>query len=59
MNHNFDVEVNKVCLHASRQSTQIFMEKEKTCHFNKFTMPNFTYCLVMWNFCGIVQIRKM
>ena len=61
----FDVQVNKMCSRASRQLNvmhrfkRIFKEREKYVIFNTFIIANFNYCPIVWNFCGIVQLRKM
>ena len=61
----FDLQVNNMCVRASRQLNimyrfkKIFREKEKHVIFNTFIMSNFNYCPVVWNFCGTVQMRKM
>ena len=61
----FDEQVDYMCQRASKQLKvmyrfkQVFKEKEKKVIYNTFVMSNFNFCPVVWNFCGMTQIRKM
>ena len=61
----FDEQINNMCQRASKQLKviyrfkQVFKEKEKKIIYNTFIMSNFNFCPVVWNFCGMIQIRKM
>ncbi len=61
----FDKHVETLCKKAARQLNvmcrfkKIFNVQEKKIIYSAFILANFSYCPIVWHFCGDMHTRKM